>query len=558
MMENVTVSDEGIYELDDSNQDEVTTPEWTKHAIWYQIMVDRFRNGDKANDPSRTMPWGQSWYEASPWEGSDGQSFYEWYVFDRMCGGDLQGLGAKLDHLAELGVNALYLNPIFQAESCHKYNATSYLHVDDRYGVPGDYFEVEKKEDLLDAATWQWTRSDRLFLDFLKEAKSRGFRVIIDGVFNHVGTAHPAFRDVLQKGRDSRFADWFDVRSWDPFEYEGWAGFGGLPAFKKNDDGIECQAVKDHIFAITRRWMDPDGDGDPSDGIDGWRLDVPNEIALPFWVEWCAEVRSINPEAYISGEIWDRAEEWLDGNSFDAVMNYEFARILFDWIGAKNEKITATLADERLAVLRNAYPTEITYSLQNLIDSHDTDRAVSKIHNPDRPYDRDNREQDDPKYDGGRPPQDAYRRLRLLALFQMTYVGAPMIYYGDEVGMWGSDDPNNRKPMVWADLEQNDDPENRTMPDVLQSYKRMIALRREYKALRTGKFETILTDDQQDVWMYRRVDEDEEILVAINASERHAEIQLPEGEWISIYADVDSDAQEDGIAPLSGRVWKKA
>jgi glycosidase len=124
--------------------------------------------------------------------------------------------------------------------------------------------------------------------------------------------------------------------------------------------------------------------------------------------------------------------------------------------------------------------------------------------------------------------------------------------------MWGSDDPNNRKPMVWADLEQNDDPENRTMPDVLQSYKRMIALRREYKALRTGKFETILTDDQQDVWMYRRVDEDEEILVAINASERHAEIQLPEGEWISIYADVDSDAQEDGIAPLSGRVWKKA
>ena len=558
MMENVTVSDEGIYELDDSNLDEVKTPEWTKHAIWYQIMVDRFRNGDKANDPSRTMPWGQSWYEASPWEGSDGQSFYEWYVFDRICGGDLQGLGAKLDHLAELGVNALYLNPIFQAESCHKYNATSYLHVDDRYGVPGDYFEVEKKEDLLDAATWQWTRSDRLFLDFLKEAKSRGFRVIIDGVFNHVGTAHPAFRDVLQKGRDSRFADWFDVRSWDPFEYEGWAGFGGLPAFKKNDDGIECQAVKDHIFAITRRWMDPDGDGDPSDGIDGWRLDVPNEIALPFWVEWCAEVRSINPEAYISGEIWDRAEEWLDGNSFDAVMNYEFARILFDWIGAKNEKITATLADERLAALRNAYPTEITYSLQNLIDSHDTDRAVSKIHNPDRPYDRDNREQDDPKYDGGRPPQDAYRRLRLLALFQMTYVGAPMIYYGDEVGMWGSDDPNNRKPMVWSDLEQNDDPENRTMPDVLESYKRMIALRREYKALRTGKFETILTDDQQDVWMYRRVDEDEEILVAINASERHAEIQLPEGEWISIYADVDSDAQEDGIAPLSGRVWKKA
>ncbi len=155
-----------------------------------------------------------------------------------------RGLGDKLDHLSRLGVNALYLNPIFQAESCHKYNATSYLHVDDRYGIAGGYEQAEKVEDLLDPSTWTWTDSDRLFLDFLKEAKARGFRVIIDGVFNHVGTAHPAFRDVLQNGRESRFADWFDVRNWDPFEYEGWAGFGGLPAFKKNDDGIESQAVR--------------------------------------------------------------------------------------------------------------------------------------------------------------------------------------------------------------------------------------------------------------------------------------------------------------------------
>ena len=549
------MDDQDIYTLGESHQADATTPEWTKHAIWYQIMVDRFRNGDTDNDPTRTMKCGQSWYQASPWEGRDGQSFYEWYVFDRMCGGDLRGLCDKLDHLARLGVNAIYLNPIFQAESCHKYNATSYLHVDDRYGFAEEYSPAEEAEDLLDPQTWRWTRSDLLFLDFLKEAKARGFRVIIDGVFNHVGTAHPAFRDVLRKGRESRFADWFDVRNWDPFEYEGWAGFGGLPAFKKNDDGIECQAVKDHIFAITRRWMDPDGDGDPSDGIDGWRLDVPNEIALPFWIEWCAEVRSINPEAYISGEIWDRAEEWLDGRSFDAVMNYEFAKVLFDWIGAKNEKITASRADQRLAELRRAYPSEITYSLQNLIDSHDTDRAVSKIHNPDRPYDSGNREQDDPQYDGGRPSNAAYRRLRLLVLFQMTYVGAPMIYYGDEVGMWGSDDPNNRKPMPWDDLEPNDDPENRVMPELFESYARMIGLRREHEALRIGSFETVCTDDRMDVWMYRRIHEDEEILVAINAGENVAQLSMPNGTWRSIHDEEGMD--ENQLAPLSGRAWKR-
>jgi glycosidase len=554
MMENGTVSDEGRYALDKPERVEARTPEWTKHAIWYQIMVDRFRNGEKSNDPERTMSWGQSWYAPSPWEGRDGQSFYEWYVFDRMCGGDLQGLCEKLDHLSQLGVNALYLNPIFQAESCHKYNATSYLHVDDRYGQLGEYEKAENEEDLLDPSTWRWTKSDRLFLDFLREAKSRGFRVIIDGVFNHVGTAHPAFRDVLRKGRESRFADWFDVRNWDPFEYEGWAGFGGLPAFKKNEDGIECQAVKDHIFAITRRWMDPNGDGDPSDGIDGWRLDVPNEIPLPFWIDWCAEVRSINPEAYISGEIWDQADEWLDGRSFDAVMNYEFAKVLFDWIGADERKITPTQADERLASLRKAYPTEITYSLQNLIDSHDTDRAVSKLHNPDRPYDNDNREQDDPNYDGGRPPEEAYKRLKLLALFQMTYVGAPMIYYGDEVGMWGSDDPNNRKPMLWSDLEANEDSEAKVMPKMLESYTRMIALRRDHPALRIGSFETILTDDDQDVWMYRRIDQDEEILVAINASITSTEIRLPEGDWLQIYSESEDG---DRLDALSGKVWLK-
>ena len=544
-----------IYHLEPAGTAEVTTPDWAKDAIWYQIMVDRFRNGEPSNDPSKTRSWRSNWFLASPWEGRDGQSFYEWYVFNRLYGGDLQGVTEKLDYLAELGVNALYFNPVFQAESCHKYNTTNYLHIDEHYGLGGEYAEAESNEDLLDPDTWQWTESDKIFLEFIKLAKSRGFRVIIDGVFNHVGTQHPAFRDVLANGESSPFADWFDVRSWDPFEYEGWAGFGELPAFKKTENGLASDQVKEHIFNITRRWMDPDGDGDPSDGIDGWRLDVPNEIPLPFWTEWCAHVRSINPDAYISGEIWDRADEWLDGNTFDAVMNYEFAKVVYDWVGARELKITPTEADKRLSALRMAYPTEITYVLQNLIDSHDTDRAVSKIHNPDRPFDLGNCEQGDPTYDGRKPPADAYRRLELIALIQFTYVGAPMVYYGDEVGMWGADDPNNRKPMLWVDHEPYEDPEdNLVMVELLEHYKALIALRNEHPALRRGSIQTVYLHDDQDVWAFLRAYEDEEILVGLNASENEATITMPEGRWEPIHGSGSSGTSIEG---LSGRLWRK-
>ena len=549
------VRDDSVYTLEQPEEGSHRTPDWAKDAIWYQVMVDRFRNGIHDNDPLNSFPWKKQWYDSAEWEGRDGQTFYEWFVFDRMCGGDLQGLEQKLDYLTELGVNALYLNPVFQADSCHKYNATNYLHVDDRYGTGDDYLRVEKEEDLLDPSSWQWTRSDELFLEFLKTAKSKGFRVIIDGVFNHVGTSHPAFRDVLINRSDSPYADWFDVRSWDPFEYEGWAGFGGLPAFKKTDEGLECEAVKQHIFEITRRWMDPDGDGDPSDGIDGWRLDVPNEIAIPFWVDWCAHVRSINPDAYITGEIWDRADEWLDGRSFDAVMNYEFSKVVFDWVGAKQNKISASEADARLASLRMAYPAEVNYVLQNLIDSHDTDRAVSKIHNPDRPFDSGNREQDDPTYDGSKPPEDAYRRLELLALIQMTYIGAPMVYYGSEVGMWGSDDPNNRKAMIWEDLGAYEDPDATVMSDLLESYKQMIRLRKDHEALRRGSFETLMTDDEQDLFVYRRTHGDETLVIALNAGENEARFSLPDGEWKAIHG---AGLSPGVVGPLSGRVWIKS
>lgn len=505
------------------------TPEWARHVVWYQVFLDRFRNGDSWNDPQPARPWTSDWFEPGDFEVRSGEEFYRFYVYRRFYGGDLQGLEEKLPYLKELGVSGLYLNPIFKAASNHKYDATNYLHVDDHFGTKGDYEAAAAREDLLDPNTWTWTESDRRLLALLKKARAMGFRVILDGVFNHVGTAHPAFVDVKKNGRGSRYADWFDITSWDPLRYNGWAGVQDLPAFRKNERGLASESLKQHIFDVTRRWMDPDGDGDPRDGVDGWRLDVPNEIPLPFWEEWRAHVKRINPEAYITGEIWERADNWLDGRHFDAVMNYPFARAVCAWLFDRRQKITASEFDRRLAKLRMAYPAAATGVLQNLMNSHDTDRLASMAFNPDRAYDAMNRVQDNgPNYDNRKPSAEAYARARLAALVQMTYIGAPMVYYGDEVGMWGADDPTCRKPMLWEDLQPYAKPEeNFVMVEHLEFYRRAIALRNQTPALRAGRFRTLLADDATDVWAFLRDDGAQQVVVAINAGPSDRSVQVP-------------------------------
>jgi glycosidase len=562
------VSDPRIYSLDSRSAKLFTTPAWTKDAVWYQIMLERFRDGDERNNPDPCRPWRSEWYSLSPWEGQEGRTFYKWDVFARHYGGDLAGLREKLGYLKDLGVNAIYLNPVFQAPSHHKYNATNFLHVDEHFGEKGDYAKAEAVEDLRDPSTWVWTPTDKLFLNVLQEAKRLGIRVIVDGVFNHVGTTHPAFRDVQARGAESPFRDWFSIRSWQPFEYDGWAGFGELPVFRKNERGFSSDEVKAHIFAVTRRWMDPDGDGDPSDGIDGWRLDVPNEIAMPFWHEWRELVKSINPDAYIVGEIWRRADDWLDGRSFDAVMNYPFAETMLKWVRDRQHRISCSEMDRRLAELRHAYPAEATYALQNLLDSHDTDRIVSKMLHPNYEYDKGNREQENPSYNGKKPGAHEYEMARLLAFVQMVYVGAPMVYYGDEVGMWGADDPTNRRPMLWKDLEPYDSPDDCVDDSHAAWYRRVIALRQAHPALRRGSFETVLCDDAHNVWVFVRELPEETLLVAVNASTSEAVLDLAAtplaarpGTWRSLFGAegvsiVDEAFPRIGVAPLSGRVWK--
>ena len=331
--------------------------------------------------------------------------------------------------------------------------------------------------------------------------------------------------------------------------------------FRKDDvHGIASEAVRTHIDAVTRRWMDPDGDGDPRDGIDGWRLDVPNEVPIAFWRQWCAHVRSINPDAYIVGEIWERADQWLHDRTFDAVMNYEFAKAAVKWVIDRKNKISASACDAALAQLRLAYPAECTYVMMNLVDSHDTDRVASMAKNPDRGYNQKNREQEGDPYDATKPGPAEYARQRLLALLQMTYVGAPMIYYGDEVGMWGSNDPNNRRPMLWDDLLPYQDPQEVPDHDLRAHYRTVIALRNAHPALRSGSFRTVLTDDAQDVWAFVRSGGGEDVLVALNASANPATVDLSaQGDgWQDAYGTAgfaDDGVRKATVPALGGRVW---
>ncbi|MBI3786936.1 MAG: alpha-glucosidase C-terminal domain-containing protein [Ignavibacteriales bacterium] len=543
-------------------------PAWAKRAIWYQIFPERFRNGDPSNDPKgedldgswphqvtngwQVSNWTGDWYKKQSWEESDGNDFY-FHVQQRRYGGDLQGIIDKLDYLKDLGVNALYLNPIFESPSLHKYDPTLYHHVDNNFGPdPEGDKALWAKENPADPQTWQWSSADKLFLNLLKEAHKRGIRVIIDGVFNHVGMTFWAFKDVEKNQQRSVFKDWFKVKRWDnpstpnnEFEYEGWNGVRELAEVKKDSSGI-APGFRDHIRAIVQRWMDPNGDGNPEDGIDGWRLDVAEKVPIPFWREFRQWVRAINPDAYIVGEVWwedwknDKmfnAASWLQGDVFDAVMNYRWAREVFRYFGSDKTKISTSKFTKSLQGLLRDYPTDINYVMLNLYDSHDTDRLGSHIANSELPYKKGVVLTDNKKYKIRKPNADELKTQRLMALFQMTYLGAPMIYYGDEAGMWGGDDPDCRKPMLWPDLQYENErshpfggtrpnDENKFNDELFQWYARLTHIRTSHPALQTGTCEFLRTDDSKDVLAYVRSEGQSQVLVVMNNSHSSHEVTL--------------------------------
>jgi len=454
-------------------------PAWAMGAAWYQIFPERFRNGNEANDPrgpgAFDPGWTSVWEEVSPAEieaamatragtgrGSfradrGGEVLYK-VVWDRRYGGDLQGVVEKLDYLKELGVTGIYLNPIFDARSLHKYDASDHRHVDPTLGHPGDPYAGRwaPAGETADPETWRWTEADRYFVETLLPAcRERGLRVVLDGVWNHVGRAHWAFRDVMRNGADSRYAGWFRVRFGEEGELVGWEAWdganGGLPEFRQTIEGDLVEPVKRHVFAVTRRWMDPNGDGDPSDGIDGWRLDVVPDIGLAFWRDWCALVREINPDAVTIAEVWHRADAYLDGETFDAQMNYPFARAVVRWLEGRGSYGSRELARDlgRAAALRE----RVTLAQMNLLGSHDTERIASMLHNPGREYSTGGELHRGARdYDSSRPSEEAYELAEVGLAISVCWPGSATVYYGDEWGVYGADDPDCRKPLPWPEL----------------------------------------------------------------------------------------------------------
>jgi glycosidase len=256
-------------------------------------------------------------------------------------------------------------------------------------------------------------------------------------------------------------------------------------------------------------------------------LDVAQDIPHPFWIEWRKLVKSINPQAFISGEIWSWAQPWLRGNEFDAVMNYQFAMACQSFFVEKKTAISPSKFDGRLAQLYYNYPLQVVLSQMNLFDSHDTDRFATRFSNPDLGFKRMDRLQDNPKYDVSKPKEISWIRDRQAVVFQMSFAGSPMIYYGDEAGMWSPDDPSDRMPMWWKDREPFDEPDYQFNQDEFDAYQRAIAVRQQFVQLQTGSFHSVLIDDARGIYGFARGDGPQTVYVVINRSPVAAELWLP-------------------------------
>lgn len=537
-------------------------PEWAKGVVWYQIFPERFANGDRTNDPEpekvfinadsiptgwKIKNWTSNWFSQDEWEKNLGGNLKD-HLYERRYGGDLQGIIDHLDYLKELGIGAIYLNPVFEAASLHKYDGSTFHHIDVNFGPdPNGDGKLIDSEIPDDPSTWKWTEADKLFLKLIDEVHKRNMKIIIDGVFNHTGVQFWAFQDILTSGKNSKYKDWYRIEQFDnpatvhnEFSYKGWWGVKSLPEFNKDKTDLQ-RGPKQYIFNSTNKWMDPNNDRDPSDGIDGWRLDVARELPIGFWNDWRRLVKSLNKDAIIVGELWELSPDFVsEDGPFDALMNYNFAFAVNDFFIAETTAISAEEFVNKLNEVNITYPLENLLALQNLMDSHDTDRLSSMIKNPGRQYDRDANE-GNRNYNPGKPTEEEYNNQELILAFQVTYLGAPMIYYGDEVGMWGADDPHCRKPMVWDELNYDDEIIDETSgfgtgygryevsqnKYLLNWYKKLISIRNKSNALKKGEQRFLYVSTDSRSFAFERKLNDEIIIVVFNLNEDSKSIEIP-------------------------------
>ena len=381
-------------------------PSWTKDAIFYQIFPDRFCRSERYKAIGKFVPW-----DSKP-------------TRENMFGGNLAGIIDKLEYIASLGVNAVYLCPIFKSNSNHRYHTVDYFEIDPVLGTLKDFDNLVKK------------------------AHKLGLRVILDGVFNHCSRGFFQFNSLMELGKNSPYVDWFHVHGWPLHAYSGkpnydcWWGFPALPKF--NTDNPD---VREYLFSVGEYWM--------KRGIDGWRLDVPNEIDDDsFWQEFRRRIKAINPEAYIVGEIWDEPSRWLKGDQFDGVMNYPLRRAVLAYLFDEKPINLAEFAKR----LRDAFPKDRFGVPMNLLGSHDTIRLATL-------------------------PCSNLQRVKLALAILFFLPGAPCVYYGDEIGMEGGKDPDNRRTFPWGKLS-----DGRRSP-IFRFLNELITLRNEERVLRDGKLE---------------------------------------------------------------------
>lgn len=447
----------------------LSVPEWVQDTVFYQIFPERFENGDAANDPADVQPWG------SKPTGSN-----------RM-GGDIAGVSKRMGYLESLGINGIYFNPLFASGSNHGYDTYDYERVDPRFGTNNELKTL------------------------IAKAHERNWRVILDGVFNHTGTEYPAFKSLRTLGAESPYREWYFIKRF-PLEvkdgqttYEGWFGVPSMPKLN-----VMNPAVKTHLMGVATKWL-------TETKADGWRLDAADEIVHPFWKEFRAKVKSANPNAFILGEIWGDATEWMKGDEFDSVMNYRWRQLALDFFCYK--KLTTKRFDEELTRLRTDYQPASQNGMFNLLGSHDTERLTTLFL---REASRSSGEKN-----GEKDRKTSYSNLlKMTVLFQMSYPGTPCIYYGDEVGLEGGRDPDERRCMDWTEKSWDE--------NLLAFYQKSVALRQTHPALRRGEYRTLFAEKGKGLFGFVRNLADktrrEKIVVLFNRSSRPMKATIPKAE----------------------------
>ena len=414
----------------------MTVPAWIYDAVFYQIFPDRFYKGDLSNNPPNVKRWG-----AKP-------------TYTSYFGGDLKGIIQKIDYLLDLGINAIYLNPIFLASSPHRYNTTDYFKIDTFLG---------DKKDLS---------------DLIEIVHRNNIRIILDGVFNHSGRGFFAFTDILENGPESPYVDWYHINNFPLNAYTdgkaenflAWFGFKSLPKFN-----ISNPYVCAYIMKVIHYWLNL--------GADGWRLDVPNEIDDDgFWSKFRSLVKTTNREAYLVGEIWQPMPKWV--KYFDGLMNYPFRDAV---LGILSNEINVRQFVDALEYLTSLYPEENMFAMYLPLGSHDTKRLFTRMNGD-------------------------IRKVKLAFLIQFIFPGIPAIYYGDEIGMSGGKDPENRATFRWNENEWN--------KNIRDWVKLLIGIRKEFEVVRKGNFHIIDLDEVKNICSIRREYKHQEIVLISNFSDK--------------------------------------